>query len=222
MLEDWEPDREPSAHGGIAGQLHLNRTGFKIGSIKKGIDLVAKYGPEFKKFVDALFIKAYNKIVQGKGIFKGLNQEQKAAQVDYLVKGGDTFQKEGTLEGMENVFGIDAVKAFEEAQAKVRQSTAGEIKKGVADVMQDTSEAGLARSIEVDNLKLEFPGITDEMIENILADTNPQRIAEVKATMNEALKMQEKGMGPDQIIDIFKKTPRTKQADGGLINILKL
>ena len=34
--------------------------------------------------------------------------------IDYLVKGGDTFQKEGTLEGMENVFGIDAVKAFEE------------------------------------------------------------------------------------------------------------
>jgi len=97
-----------------------------------------------------------------------------------------------------------------------------EIKEGVAGVMKDTSEAGLARSIEVDNLKLEFPGISDEMIENILTDTNPQRIAEVKATMSESLKMQEKGMGPDQIIEMFKKTPRTKNAEGGLINILKL
>jgi len=72
----------------------------------------------------------------------------------------------------------------------------------------------------VDNLKLEFPGISDDMINNILTDKNPQRIAEVKATMREALKMQEKGMEPDQIIDIFKKTPRTKNASGGLAGML--
>ena len=35
--------------------------------------------------------------------------------------------------------------------------------------------------------------------------------------MREALKMQEKGMGPDQIIDLFKKTPRTKNATGGRV-----
>jgi hypothetical protein len=29
-------------------------------------------------------------------------------------------------------------------------------------------------------------------------------------------------MGSDEIIQMFRKTPRTKQADGGLINILKL
>ena len=85
--------------------------------------------------------------------------------------------------------------------------------------MKDTSEAGLARSIEVDNLKLEFPGISDDMINNILTDTNPQRIAEVKQTMREALKMQEKGMGPDQIIDIFKKTKPTKHATGGRVSL---
>ena len=92
-----------------------------------------------------------------------------------------------------------------------------DIKKGVEDVMKDTSEAGLARSIEVDNLKLEFPGISDDIINNILTDTNPQRIAEVKQTMREALKMGEKGMSPDDIINAFKDTTRTKQASGGLI-----
>jgi len=93
-----------------------------------------------------------------------------------------------------------------------------EIKKGIDDVMKDTSEAGLKKSIEIDNLKLEFPGITDEMIENILTDTNPQRIAEVKATMKEALMMREKGMSPEAIMkaleDAFK---RPKQATGGRI-----
>ena len=222
ILEEFDPDREPSAHGGIAGQLHLNRTGFKVGGIKKGIDLVAKHGPEFKKFAYMLFIKTSNMIRQGKGMFKNLTEKQRIVQHDNLTKKGDTFQKEGTLEGMDQYFGINAEKAFVEAQAKVRQSTAGEIKKGVADVMKDTSEAGLARSIEIDNLKLEFPGITDELINDILTDTNPQRIAEVKATLKEALKMREKGMGADEIIDMFKKTPRTRNAEGGLINVLKL
>jgi len=225
LLEEFEidPDREPNANGGIAGQLHLNRTGFKVGSGVKIYNLVTKYGPEFKKFAEALFIKASNMIRQGKGMWKGLSEKQRIVQHDNLVKKIKTFEEKGTLEDMDQYFGVDAEKAFIEARAKVqKQSTADEITKGIADVMQDTSEAGLARSIEVDNLKLEFPGISDEMIENILTDTNPQRIAEVKATMKEALKMQEKGMGPDEIIQMFKKTPRTKQAHGGLINILKL
>jgi predicted transglutaminase-like protease len=54
------------------------------------------------------------------------------------------------------------------------------------------------------------------MISKIMADDNPQRIAEVLASMDEGLKMLDKGMSPEEIINTFKKTPRTKQADGGL------
>jgi hypothetical protein len=32
--------------------------------------------------------------------------------------------------------------------------------------------------------------------------------------------MQEKGMGTEEIIQTFKKTPRTKNADGGLARML--
>jgi len=39
------------------------------------------------------------------------------------------------------------------------------------------------------------------------------------ATIDEALKMQEKGMSPEQILDIIKNTTRTKQADGGPIGL---
>jgi len=66
------------------------------------------------------------------------------------------------------------------------------------------------------NLKLKYPGISDELIAKIMADDDPQRIAEVMATMDEGLKMVEKGMSNDEIISIFKKTPRTKNAGGGL------
>ena len=72
---------------------------------------------------------------------------------------------------------------------------------------------------QLDELRKEFPGISDELALNILADDNPQRIAEVKATLHEALKMQQKGMGPDEIINIFKKKP-TKHASGGLAGML--
>jgi len=37
----------------------------------------------------------------------------------------------------------------------------------------------------------------------------------VMATIDEALKMQEKGMSQREIIDIIKNTTRTKQAKGG-------
>jgi len=102
--------------------------------------------------------------------------------------------------------------------AIAKDNARAEIKKGVADVMKDTSEAGLKKSIEIDNLKLEFPGISDDMINNILTDTNPQRIAEVKQTMREALEMQEKGMSPEGIIQVFKDAFKRKtQASGGRI-----
>ena len=70
-----------------------------------------------------------------------------------------------------------------------------------------------------EQLRREFPGITDENINLILTDKDPQRIAEVKATLHEALKMQQKGMGHEEIIKIFKKKP-TKHASGGLAGML--
>jgi hypothetical protein len=67
-------------------------------------------------------------------------------------------------------------------------------------------------------LRKEFPGIDDNMIRNILTDKNPQRIAEVKQTMREALTMGEKGMSPEGIIKTLKDTSRKKQASGGRIS----
>jgi hypothetical protein len=43
-------------------------------------------------------------------------------------------------------------------------------------------------------LKIRYPGITDDLIKKIMIDDNPQRKAEVLATMDEAFKMMDKGM----------------------------
>ena len=37
-------------------------------------------------------------------------------------------------------------------------------------------------------LKIKYPGISDELIAKIMADDDPQRVAEVMATMDEGLK----------------------------------
>ena len=221
MLEDFEPDREPNAYGGIAGQLHLNRTGFKIGGIKKGIDLVAKYGPEFKKFADMLFIKASNMIRQGKGMWKGLDQKQMMQQHDNLTKKVNTFQKEGTLEGMDQYFGIDAVKAFEEARAKVKP---GFIKKGDPITSENFGASQFAPSNERIKIKQKYPGITDDLVDQILIDDNPQRKAEILAAIDQYFELGKRGKSMEEAFEIVKQglKHRTKQATGGLINILKL
>ena len=71
-------------------------------------------------------------------------------------------------------------------------------------------------------LKIKYPGITDDLIQKIMVDDNPQRKAEVLATLDEAYKMVDKGMSSDEILNAVKNTPRTKQADGGLNYLMGL
>jgi hypothetical protein len=69
-------------------------------------------------------------------------------------------------------------------------------------------------------IKTKFKGvISDDLLNQILIDDNPQRKAEVIATIEQGLKMQEKGMDPQQIVDILKNTTRTKQAKGGSVGL---
>ena len=67
-------------------------------------------------------------------------------------------------------------------------------------------------------LKARYPGITDDLLDSILIDNNPQRKAEVLATLDEAFTMMGKGKGPDEVLRIIKDMNRTKQADGGSID----
>jgi len=65
--------------------------------------------------------------------------------------------------------------------------------------------------------------IDDNLLNQILADNNPQRIAEVLATIDEALLMQARGMNPESIIASFKESWKRKpSASGGLARILEV
>jgi len=122
-----------------------------------------------------------------------------------------------------------------------------EIKKGVDEIMSDTSPAALQKSIEVDNLMLEYPGMSRELAKQIANDPDPARKAQVIAMVEQTIKMGNKGKSGDEIIKLFKsgktgdetldnsiilnnfdpkgrkpsaKGGRIKMAKGGLPNIL--
>ena len=65
--------------------------------------------------------------------------------------------------------------------------------------------------------------IDDDLLDKILVDNNPQRIAEILATIDEALLMQGRGMGSQDIMAALRGSwGRKKSASGGLAKILEV
>ena len=91
-----------------------------------------------------------------------------------------------------------------------------EIKRSVAEILSDTSPAALQKSIEIDNLMLKYPGMDRALAEQIATEINPRKKADIIAMVEQTIEMGNKGMSGDDIIQTFKNTPRTKQANGGL------
>jgi len=144
-----------------------------------------------------------------------------------LAEGGRPGFKFGTGKGIMKLkdlinkkFGKDTMKTADEIKLTDDMINERESKRAFQDLEQlkDVAPKFYLRM----TLKLKYPGITDDLIEKIMADDDPQRIAEVMATMDESFKMMDKGMDTDQIINTLQKTPRTKQADGGLNYLMGL
>jgi hypothetical protein len=75
---------------------------------------------------------------------------------------------------------------------------------------------GLAKKLIQEIIRKYKGRVDDRLLNQMLADDNPQRLAEVMATVDEALIMQQKGMKPNQIVETVKESfKRKKQAQGG-------
>ena len=64
--------------------------------------------------------------------------------------------------------------------------------------------------------------ISEDLLKKIVIDDNPQRRAEVMATLDEALTMMDKGMSQGEILNVLKNMKRTKNASGGLNYLMGL
>ena len=124
---------------------------------------------------------------------------------------------------------MDELESFDLSVDDIKQGFVPE-KIDISQGMIDLDELNFTKNAEAARIKMKYPGISDDLIKKILidddrliklilTDKNPQRIAEVKQTIREALEMQKKGIGPDEIIQMFKEINRTKQADGGIIGL---
>jgi len=75
---------------------------------------------------------------------------------------------------------------------------------------------GLAKKLIQEIIRKYKGRVDDRLLNQMLVDDNPQRLAEVMATVDEALIMQQKGMKPNQIVETVKESfKRKKQAQGG-------
>ena len=137
---------------------------------------------------------------------------------DALASGGRVGFSQGGIKAliamMNKKFGKGAVKTADEVELTNDMVLARETKRALQE-LEDYKEIA-PQFYQRMTLKLKYPGISDELIAKIMADDNPQRVAEVMATMDEAFKMMDKGMSSDEILSAFKNTPRTKNAGGGL------
>jgi hypothetical protein len=68
---------------------------------------------------------------------------------------------------------------------------------------------------------LKYPGMDRPLAEQIATEINPRKKADIIAMVEQTIKMSEEGKSGSEIIDIFKKTPRTEQAKGGRIKMAK-
>jgi len=237
-LKDYDGDPDGLAEGG--------RIGFKKGGIKALLAMFGKKGvktadqieqPDFaklKKEFDAfnkrnrkLTDEEYEDLVAEYG--EGVPQLETVADAERFVQGQKDYQaamfrdyKAGKLDPKPGEPGRKRLleKKMEEMEMSgdKKLMTQDEID----ELMMLQTEELAPQMTERMQLKIKYPGITDDLIQKIMIDDNPQRKAEVLATLDEAYKMVDKGMSSDEILNTIKNTPRTKQADGGLNYLMGL
>ena len=192
----------------------------KVGKIVGGVVEIINY----VKTLDPIeAMKEVNKVLARKGPYKNITdkdsqkifddtqdhifeREPKPSEFDVDFEDGDTNLSQGMID-------LDELNFTKDASAAKKAVDNLEIKEGVADVLSDTSPAGLAKSIEIDNLMLKYPGMTKDLADQI-ASSSPIMKADIIAMVEQTFKMDEMGMSADEIIDTFKNTKRTKQGMG--------
>ena len=137
--------------------------------------------------------------------------------------GKDTLKKASDLSKGTKYEELEAVKAFEQRHPMVDPAVA-ETKR----INKILRKHGITPSQALDEQKIiakKYGELVDEdLLRNMLWDMDPQHQAEVMASIDEMLIMQNvKGMGPESIIETVKESWKRKpSASGGLAGILEV
>ena len=207
----------------------INRIGFAKGRLKlakylydKGTDLAT----EIKKAVDNIFASGdskYDADVAVDDMLENLNVDRDMfLQKDIMDAYGQAYNTIVKQKGLASgkVPGSKPIKQGDEITSE---------NFGDSQFAPDISGLERARElapkmVERFELKDRFPGINDELLTNIIEDSDPQHKAEVIASLEEAFSMLKKGKGTDEVIDILEQAKKTRKdnAQGGLNYLMGL
>ena len=136
------------------------------------------------------------------------------------IPGAFSFNDPEIKEGMEKAM-AEAKKRGDDMRAMGLDPASGRDYDKYIEIKTKSGDKDFNKYFDDLEIKTKFKNvISDDLLEQILIDDNPQRKAEVVAAIEQGLKMQEKGMSPQEIVDILKNAPRTKQAEGGIAGLL--
>ena len=167
------------------------RQGFAYGSGKKLVQVLKTLGTDLKK-------------------------EIKKAVDDLIPSGDPKLDADMAVDNMLEDLNIDrdAIDQYDILDAY--GLAYDELKQPLLKQIQETKSLA-PKMTERFELKQKYPGIDDKLLTQIIDDPDPQRKAEVLATIDQAFELMKQGKSPDEVLDIMKQmTDRTKQAGGGL------
>ena len=144
---------------------------------------------------------------------KTLKDEIKKAVQNLNVSGDRKLDADMAVDDMLEEFGRsrdefdqkDILEAYDEAYQMLNKEV--EMTKELAPKMMERME-----------LKTKYPGIDDDLVTKIVEDTDPQRKAEVLATLDQSKELMNKGKSSDEVVDILEQSLKTRKdnAEGGL------
>ena len=141
------------------------------------------------------------------GVKKAFVEKETKPQIDW---GDPTIKAAMEKAGMKGMALSDAAKKMGYDMSKQKDYFAFE--EAIAGGMD-----GWPKEIKEQVIRAKYGDLVDQrLLNNMLADDDPYRLAEVMATIEQGLKMQETGMGPDEIVTSIKESlDRKPNAAGG-------
>jgi ribosomal protein S13 len=202
--------RNPNARKGLSDE--------EIERIKKEVDQekqIKDFDPTDREPNSIGGINRTNFATGTKLIMAIINSVKKLKPMDAMKEMNEVVAKRGKYKDLSD---DEVKKIFDETNDHIfeRDVPADEFAVNFDDEVEKLSELA-PKAAERFKLKERFPGIDDRLLTQIIDDPDPQRKAEVIATIDQAFELMRQGKSQEEVYDIMKQmTDRTKQAKGGL------
>jgi hypothetical protein len=208
--------RNPNAPKGMSDE--------QLEQIKKEVDqdkMIKDFDPTDREPNSMGGLNRTNFATGTKLIMAIINAVKKLKPMDAMKEMNEVVAKRGKYKNLDD----DEVKQiFDETNDHIfeRDVPADEFAVNFDDEVEKLSELA-PKAAERFKLKERFPGIDDRLLTQIIDDPDPQRKAEVIATIDQAFELMRQGKSQEEVYDIMKQmTDRTKQAKGGLNYLMGL